>query len=181
SCQSAVSFAVISHRLRNTLDKLVQDPPAKSAADLAERREPLLPVDGRGIGKAPVEHAPGTGEQRALFSGLIARRHDDIKRSVRDLVDALAALAGDVDADLAHHAHRFGTKAARLETRARRLIALAAESPQQALRHLRARRISDAEEEDALTVAQISGPAAARSTAAIRRSSRDARRAGRTW
>src|SRR5438093_6951016 len=79
SCQSAVSFAVISHRLRNTLDKLVQDPPAKSVADLAERREPLLPVDGRGLGKARVEHAPGTGEQRARCSGIIARRHDDIE------------------------------------------------------------------------------------------------------
>src|SRR5438309_5851279 len=94
-CQSAVSFPVVSDRLRNTLDKLVQDPPAQSVADLAERREPLLrgSVDGRGIGEPPVEHAPSTGEQRARFSGLIARRHDDIERSVRDLVDALAALA----------------------------------------------------------------------------------------
>ena len=117
-------------------------------ADAAEDLEALGFVATRGCG---IRQLPAELQATPWRDGTarVAHRYDDIP-TLADLIDGLALLLGDVDAELAHDRDGERMHAGRFRTCALDLEAVSGERTQESLGHLRAGRVVGAEEEDAL-------------------------------
>ena len=98
-----------------------------------------------------VRQLPAKLQAAARWDGAAGVAHgDDDVPALADIVDRLALLFGDVDAELAHDRDGQRMDPRRLRTCALDLEAVTGERAQEALGHLRAGRVVGAEEQDAL-------------------------------
>lgn len=98
------------------------------------------------VGEAPVNPRRWPGKDRAGFGGVVTDRDDIIKRIIDEFVEVFGAMAADVDAALAHGCGRQRVDDRRLAAGAEDFEAVVGYVAQQPLSHLRAGRVSGAED-----------------------------------
>ncbi len=108
----------------------------------------VIPDGGGWIGEAPVDPLGGTRENRAVFGGVVADRHYEVESGVQILPQVVGAMAGDIDASLAHGLNRKWIDARGLGAGAVDLDCVASEMTQQAFAHLGTGGVCRAEDKD---------------------------------
>src|SRR5580765_8453989 len=107
-------------------------------------------LGGCRVFKAVVDRVGVSGKDWTGFLGVVADGQDVIKSLTVELIHALGAMPGNVDAQLPHGGNGFGPDAARFRSGTEYLKAVSCVAPQQTFGHLAPRRVSGAENEDPL-------------------------------
>jgi hypothetical protein len=130
------------------------DPHGHLVAHASEGRHALLvAAGGRGwIVEIPVQAALRPREDGAALASAIADGDHPVEGVAKVSVHGLALLGRDVDAQLGHDENGFRSYGRGLRACAEGLVGVATPRAEQPFRHLAARRVVGAQEQDALTV-----------------------------
>src|SRR5438132_956990 len=97
-----------------------------------------------------------TRKHRTQFSGMVADRDNVIELLSGKVVYRLRALAGNVDADLAHHTDGFRSDLSRVRSRRENLTQVTSFVPEQTLCHLAPSGISSAKNQHTWFIVSVS-------------------------
>ena len=120
-----------------------------------------------GIVEAAVDHPGPAGKERAIFAGVIADRHHEIKGHVQHFVDVCAVLLRNIDAGFGHDLYGDRVEAMYFDAGGVGFDVVSLEMAGKSLCHLAATGITGAKEQDPLHVdLPKKGPPAAGSSSA---------------
>ena len=92
------------------------------------------------------------GKDRAGRVRVVAHRDDEVETLRSEFVDGLGTMTGDIDADLLHRCDRLWTHSGRRNSSGEDFEFIARLVPEQSFRHLAARGVRCAQDQDARPV-----------------------------
>jgi len=96
-------------------------------------------LDGSGVLKTVMDYRGRPGKHGTTFFGVIADGQDVVKSLAVEFIYLFGAVAGNINAQLAHYGNRLRADATRFSSSAEDLETVSRVVPQQPLRHLAAR------------------------------------------